>query len=99
MQVNDPKASEALRRSERVRPYLKGTLAPGAFVVAEEGRKEASKLLRDLGFSVDAECKLGSLDDAPDDDAEEIARPLRLTDRGRGPGSRSVARRWAKLGR
>lgn len=63
LQVGDPKAFEALRRNERIRPFLKGVLAPGSFVVTEEGRKEATKLLRDLGFSLDAECKLASLDD------------------------------------
>ncbi len=62
LQVGDPKAFEALRRSERLRPFLKGALAPGCFVVTEEGRKEATKLLRDLGFSLDEECKLASLD-------------------------------------
>lgn len=65
LQVNDANASEALRRSERVRPFLKGTLAPGAFVISEEGRQEASELLRDLGFSLEAECKLGLLDARP----------------------------------
>ena len=63
LQINDLKAFEALRRSERLRPFLKGALAPGCFVVTEEGRKEATKLLRDLGFSLDAECKIASLDD------------------------------------
>jgi hypothetical protein len=63
LQINDPKAFEALRRSERIRPFLKGVLSPGSFVVTEEGRKEATKLLRDLGFSLDVECKLASLDD------------------------------------
>jgi hypothetical protein len=63
LQVNDPKAFEALRRSERLRPFLKGALAPGCLVVTEEGRKEVTKLLRDLGFSLDAECKLASLND------------------------------------
>jgi hypothetical protein len=63
LQVTDPKAFEALRRSERLRPFLKGELAPGCFVVTEEGRKEATKLLRDLGFSLDSECNLTSLND------------------------------------
>jgi hypothetical protein len=63
LQVSDPKVFESLRRSERLRPFLKGALAPGCFVVTEGGRKEATKLLRDLGFSLDSECKLASLDD------------------------------------
>jgi hypothetical protein len=63
LQVSDPNAFEALRRSERLGPLLKGVLAPGSFVVTEEGRKEVTQLLRDLGFSLDEECKLAPLDD------------------------------------
>jgi hypothetical protein len=70
LQVNDPKAFDALRRSERLRPFVKGTLAPGCFVVAAEMRKEAGRLLRDLGFALDLECKFVSVSEAPDNDYE-----------------------------
>ncbi len=70
LQVDDPKAFDALRRSERLRPFVKGTLAPGCFVVAAEMRKEAARLLRDLGFVLDSECKIVSVSEAPDNDDE-----------------------------
>jgi len=70
LQVHDPKAFDALRRSERLRPFVKGTLAPGCFVVAAEARKEAARLLRDLGFALDSECKFVSMSEARDDDDE-----------------------------
>ena len=93
LQVNDPKAFDALRRSERVRPFLKGTLAPGSFLVTEEGRKEATKRLRELGFSLDAECKLASeADPPPDETLEQTISLVRLTGLGRLPGRRSRAR-------
>lgn len=58
LQVDDPKAFDALRRSARLRPFLKGTLAPGCFIVAANMRDEASKLLGELGFALDGPCKL-----------------------------------------
>ncbi len=61
LQISDASASDALRASERLRPFLRGMLAPGVLVVTEEGRKEATKLLRELGFSPDAEFKVGPL--------------------------------------
>jgi len=60
LQVSDPKAFDALRRSARLRPFLMGTLAPGCLVVAADKRKEASKLLGEFGFALDAPCKLES---------------------------------------
>lgn len=57
LQVGDPRASEALRGSERLRPFVQGVLAPGCFVVTDEGREEVARLLRELGFSIDEECK------------------------------------------
>jgi hypothetical protein len=68
LQVDDPKAFDALRGSERLRPFVKGMLAPGCFAVAAEMREEAAKLLRDLGFSLGSECKLASVREAPHDD-------------------------------
>ncbi len=65
LQVDDPEAFDALRRSERLGPLLNGTLAPGCFVVAAEARKEVAKLLRDLGFSIDSKCKLAPVSEAP----------------------------------
>ena len=67
LQVDDPKAFDALGRSERLRPFVKGTLAPGCFVVAAEARKEAARLLRDLGFALDLECKFVPVSEVPDD--------------------------------
>jgi Fe2+ transport system protein FeoA len=58
LQVSDPKAYEALRVSERLRPFLSGTLAADCFVVAADKRDELSKLLGELGFALDAACKL-----------------------------------------
>ena len=66
--MDDAKALDALRRSERFRPFVKGTLAPGCLVVAAEMRKEATKLLRDLGFSLASECKLASVNEAHGED-------------------------------
>jgi hypothetical protein len=37
---------------------VKGTLAPGCFLVTAGMRKEAARLLRDLGFALDTECSL-----------------------------------------
>ena len=60
VQVNDPKAFDALQRSERLRPLLQGTLAPGYFIVAPDRRKEVTRLLGELGFALDAPCRLES---------------------------------------
>jgi hypothetical protein len=65
LQVNDSTSFAALNQSKRLHPHIKGVLAPGTFVVAEEGRKEAATLLRDLGFSLDADCKLSSPGNVP----------------------------------
>lgn len=46
IQVSDPKAFEALRRSARLQPFLKGVLAPGCLVVAANMRKDAGKTSR-----------------------------------------------------
>ena len=54
LQVNEPKAFEALQRSDRLRPFLQGTLGPGCLIVAADMRNEASSLLRELGFALDA---------------------------------------------
>ena len=90
LQVNDPKDFDALRQSERFRPFLKGTLAPGCFVVTGEGRKEATKLLRELGFSLDAESKLASPEETlgVDDDTDQTIQLPRMTAIGRLPGRR-----------
>ncbi|MFH0900508.1 MAG: helicase-associated domain-containing protein [Pseudomonadota bacterium] len=64
LQVNDLPTFEALRCSQRLQPFLNGTLAPGCLVVAAERRKEAVKTLCELGFSLDAECKLASEQEA-----------------------------------
>ena len=78
LQVDDPKAFDALRRSERLRPFLKGTLAPGCLVVAAEMRQEAAKLLRDLGFSLDSECTLASAHEASrDENVLALVRAIR----------------------
>ena len=58
LQVADPEAFAALNQSVRLRPHIKGVLAPGSFVVTEGGREEAKRVLCDLGLSLDAECKL-----------------------------------------
>jgi hypothetical protein len=60
LQVNDSTSFAALNQSERLRPHIMGVIAPGTFVVTDEGRKEAATLLRNLGFSLDADCKLSS---------------------------------------
>jgi hypothetical protein len=60
VQVNDSKAFDALQRSERLRPLLQGILAPGCFIVASDMRKEVTKLLGELGFALDAPCRLES---------------------------------------
>jgi len=88
LQVDDPAAFEALRRSERLRPLLKGTLGSAAFVVADDGRKEATKLLRDLGFSPDAECRLDPAGTAPATvyEATETARAGSPAPSGAGRG-------------
>jgi len=58
LQVNDPMSFDALRRSRRLQPLLKGTLAGGCLVVAAEKRGEVAKILAELGFSLDAACRL-----------------------------------------
>lgn len=65
LQVNDSTSFAALNQSERLRSHIKGVLAPGTFVVTDEGRKEAITLLRDLGFSLDADCRLSSPGEVP----------------------------------
>lgn len=64
LQVEDPKAFEALCRSELFRPMVRGTLAPGCFLVPAGMRKEAARILRDLGFALGTECALASVDGA-----------------------------------
>jgi hypothetical protein len=59
LQVGDPKAFEALTRSQRLRPLVKGVLAPGVLAVERGGRKAVEALLHELGFSLDADCRLG----------------------------------------
>jgi len=89
LQVSDPKAFDALRRSTRFRPFLRGILAPDAFVLTEEGPKEAARLLRDLGLSLDAECRLGPAESAAgDDDVAKQALQLQRQATGRPPGRR-----------
>ncbi len=61
LQVSDPKAYEALRASERLRPFLKGVLPGDCFVVAADKRDQLSELLRELGFALDAACKLEAI--------------------------------------
>lgn len=60
LQISEPKAFDALQRSDRLRPFLQGTLAPDCFIVSADMRKEAAKLLGELGFALDAPCKLES---------------------------------------
>ncbi len=60
VQVSDPKAFDALQRSERLRPLLQGILARGCFIVASDMRREVTKLLGELGFALDAPCRLES---------------------------------------
>ncbi len=58
LQVDDPQTFEALERSDRLRPFLRGTLAPGCLVVSAEGREEVARILNELGFSLEAPCRL-----------------------------------------
>jgi hypothetical protein len=60
LQINDLGAFDALRRSARLRPLVKGTLSPGCLIVEAETRENVAKLLRELGFALDAPCKLES---------------------------------------
>jgi len=60
LQVSEPKAFDALQRSDRLRPFLMGTLAPGCFIVAADMRDQVRKLLGELGFALDPPCKLES---------------------------------------
>jgi hypothetical protein len=83
LQVPDSNAFDALRASQRLRPLLKGTLAPGCLVVAAEMRTEAVRLLEELGFSLDAHCRL-----APAAPSEPVPVPARAARRAR-PGRKA----------
>ncbi len=82
LQLDDPDACEAVRTSERFRPLLRGTLAPGCFLVVEGGREEAARLLQELGFDAGRPCATVPLDvgapstATPEERLDAIAREL-----------------------
>ncbi len=54
LQVGDEQTFDALRCSERLRPFLEGTLALDCLVVSARGREDVARILSELGFSLDA---------------------------------------------
>jgi len=58
LQVDTQQTSDALERSDRLRPFLRGRLAAGCFVVSAEKREEVVRVLSELGFSLDASCRV-----------------------------------------
>ena len=58
LQLHDPQTFAALERSDRLRPFLRGTLAPGCLVVSAQAHEELARVLRELGFSLEAPCRL-----------------------------------------
>jgi hypothetical protein len=89
LQVSEPNAFDALQRSDRLRPLLQGTLAPDCFVVSADRRKEVAKLLGELGFALDAPCRLES--DAPSATPPVAAPTLKAAIRRRKTARRRLA--------
>ncbi len=61
LHVPDPRAFHALAGSERLRPFVQGSVGPGWLVVPRQAVKELSAVLRELGFAVGRELTPGPL--------------------------------------
>ena len=78
LQVPDPQVARALATSARLRPLLQGAIGTGSFVIQESAIKEASKVLRDLGFALDGTLTVRPTIDAGKDREGALATADRI---------------------
>jgi hypothetical protein len=78
-------AGEPLSRigCARLRPFLKGRLGSDCFVVSAEKRAEVRRLIEELGFTLEAPCRLEAVEAAAASAQEEAQSVVRLRRRRR----------------
>jgi hypothetical protein len=83
LQIDDPAVYEAVRQSDRARPFLEGTLVPGCLVIRLDQRKALGRLLGELGFDLGKTCSLDEGQPSPSSSSGSRAKPAALRPRRR----------------